>query len=389
MSDEGRLLEGHSYARLTTFRKSGEPVSTPVWFALAHERVYVFTDVLSGKVRRIRNDPRVMLTPSSFRGHPRGEEVRAEARILDPAEHETADRVLREKYGWRYRLAQAVIGFLGLSARRAFLELRPVAGETGVSSRPRYSDITVRDRNPVKSYVQRRRLRDALSVLDDLDEGFAGELLDFGAGGGELTRIVAGRFPRARVFCYEPAPDLLEEARQNLSGIENVVLVPSLEELEGMRFRYVFCLEVFEHLPRRESVRAIRAINRLLARGGTAVVGVPNELFLPALIKGLFRMTRRYGAFDARPGNVLRAAVGRPPAKRPVREITAGLPYHFHHTGFDHRELRRTLSETFEVERQFASPVGGELLGTEVYLVLKKRGRDSRRAGPRSTPPRG
>jgi hypothetical protein len=33
--------------------------------------------------------------------------------------------------------------------------------------------------------------------------------------------------------------------------------------------------------------------------------------------------------------------------------------------------------------------VGGELLGTEVYLVLKKRDRDSRRAGPRSTPPTG
>ena len=374
MNDEGRLLEGHSYARLTTFRKSGEPVSTPVWFALVDERVYVFTDVESGKARRIRNDPRVMLAPSGFRGRPRGESFRAEARILDQAEHETADRALRAKYGWRYRMAQAVISLLGLSARRAFLELRPVAGETGVSSRPpRYSDITVRDRNPVKSYLQRRRLRDALSVLGDLDEGFAGKLLDFGAGSGELTRIVAARFPRAEAYCYEPAPDLLEEARQNLSGLGNVVLVPSLQELEGMRFRYVFCLEVFEHLPRRETVRAIRAINRHLARGGTAVVGVPNELFLPALIKGLFRMTRRYGAFDARPGNVLRAAVGRPPGKRPVREITAGLPYHFHHTGFDHRELRRTLSETFEVERQFASPVGGELLGTEVYLVLRKR----------------
>ena len=77
--------------------------------------------------------------------------------------------------------------------------------------------------------------------------------------------------------------------------------------------------------------------------------------------------------YSARPGNVLRAAAGRPPKRRPVREITAGLPYHFHHTGFDHRELRRTLSETFEVERQFASPVGGELLGTEIYLVLRKR----------------
>jgi len=97
MSDEGRLLEGPSYARLTTFRKCGEPVSTPVWFALVDERVYVFTDVESGKVRRIRNDPRAALAPSGFRGRPRGEGVRAEARILDPAEHETADRALREK----------------------------------------------------------------------------------------------------------------------------------------------------------------------------------------------------------------------------------------------------------------------------------------------------
>jgi PPOX class probable F420-dependent enzyme len=379
MSDEGRsfgVLEGHSYARLTTFRESGEPVSTPVWFAPGPDCVQVFTDVRSGKVRRIRNDPRVALAPSDFRGRPRGEEVRAEARIMAGAEHETADRALREKYGWRYRLAQSVISLLGLSGRRAFLELRPVAGvvrETGPSRPPRYSDITVHDRNPVKSYLQRRRLRDALSVLDGLDEGFGGKLLDFGGGSGELTRIIAGRFPRAEAYCYEPAPDFLEEARQNLSGLENVVLVPSLEKLEGMRFRYVFCLEVFEHLPRRETVRAIRAINRLLTREGTAVVGVPNELFLPALFKGLFRMTRRYGAFDARPGNVLRAAVGHPPGKRPVREITAGLPYHFHHTGFDHRKLRRTLSETFEVERQFASPVGGVLLGTEIYLVLKKR----------------
>ena len=390
MDDEGRLfetLEGHQYARLTTYRESGEPVPTPVWFALVDGRVYVFTDILSGKAKRIYNDPRVTLAPSGFRGRPRGEEVRAEARVLDPTEHAAADRALRDKYGRRYRLAQAVIRLLGLSSRRAFLELRPAVGKTGASQPSRYSGITVHDRNPVKSYLQRRRLRDALSVLDGLEEGFAGRLLDFGGGSGELSRIIAGRFPRAEVYCYEPSPDLLEEARQNLSGFENVVFVPSLEKLEGTKFRYVFCLEVFEHLPRRETVRAIRAINRHLARDGTAVVGVPNELFLPALVKGLFRMTRRYGSFDARPGNVLKAAMGRPPKRRPRREITPGLPYHFHHTGFDHRELRRTLSETFEIERQFASPVGRELLGTEVYLILKKR-RGSR-PEPGSAPPAG
>jgi uncharacterized protein len=118
-------LEGHQYARLTTHRENGEPVPTPVWFALADGHVYVFTDLESGKVRRIRNDPRVTLVPSSFGGRPRGEETRAEARVLDPAGHARADRALREKYGWRYRTALAVVRLLGKSARQAFLELRP------------------------------------------------------------------------------------------------------------------------------------------------------------------------------------------------------------------------------------------------------------------------
>jgi SAM-dependent methyltransferase len=240
------------------------------------------------------------------------------------------------------------------------------------NGRRSYSEITVRAKNPVKSYLQRRRLRDALSVLDDLGEHFPGKLLDFGAGNGELTRRIAERFPRAEVFCYEPVPGLFEEARQNLSGLDNVILVSSLEELKRLRFRYVFCLEVFEHLPPRQTVRAIRAIKRLLANRGIAVVGVPNELFLPALLKGLFRMRGRYGAYDARFGNVFRAAIGRPPGKRPMREIAPGLPYHFHHMGFDHRKLRLKLSETFEIVRQFGSPVGSELFSSEIYLVLKR-----------------
>ena len=278
MGEEGRsfgVLEGHEFARLTTYRKGGKPVPTPVWFALAEGRVYVFTDVESGKVKRIRYDPRATLAPSGFRGRPRGEEVRVEARVLGRAEHEVADRALRGKYGWRYRLAQEVYDRLGQSARRAFLELRPVEGGGSAPERPSsYSGITVRDKNPVKSYLQRRRLRDALSVLD---EDFAGKILDFGGGSGELSRILAASFPRAHVFCYEPAPELLEEARWNLSGFENVVLVPSLDKLEGERFRYVFCLEVFEHLPRRETAQTIRAMRGLLARGVPRSSGCPTS----------------------------------------------------------------------------------------------------------------
>ena len=132
----------------------------------------------------------------------------------------------------------------------------------------------------------------------------------------------------------------------------------------------MFCLEVFEHLPPRPAAEALAKIEHLLKDHGTFFVGVPNELFLPALVKGLFRMTRRYGAFDARFGNVLRATIGRPPKRRPVNEIAPGLPYHFHHLGFDYRKLRALLTGTFDLARQFGSPTGinpldlGDLLRT-------------------------
>ncbi len=185
--------------------------------------------------------------------------------------------------------------------------------------------------------------------------------------------MLARRFPNASVVCYEPMPGIFDEASHNLSGLKNVTLVPDRKELRRLTFDHVFCLEVFEHLPRRQTAGTLRTVDRLLKENGIFVVGVPNELFGPALVKGLFRMVRRYGTYDARIGNVLRAAVGRPPAKRPVRMISEGLPYHFHHLGFDHRRLRTQLSETFELVREFGSPIKNQLFSTEVYFVLAKR----------------
>lgn len=110
-------LENHNYLSLTTYRKTGEGVPTPVWFARTGGplggALYVFTDVESGKVKRIRNDPRVTLAPCDIRGRVRGGSIEAEARVLNRLEFEVADRALREKYGWRYRASMAYLRFRG------------------------------------------------------------------------------------------------------------------------------------------------------------------------------------------------------------------------------------------------------------------------------------
>ena len=131
MPAQGRfgVLEGHRYVRLTTYRRSGVAVPTTVWFALLEERAYVFTEHRTGKVKRIRNDPRVTLAPSNFRGRPRGEAIEARARILDGDERGVADRLLREKYGWQYGAYWALMRLLRTPPEHVFPELRPAADE--------------------------------------------------------------------------------------------------------------------------------------------------------------------------------------------------------------------------------------------------------------------
>jgi len=56
------------FVSLTTFRKSGVPVSTAVWIALDGDDLVVTTPATSGKVKRLRNSPRVELRPCDRMG---------------------------------------------------------------------------------------------------------------------------------------------------------------------------------------------------------------------------------------------------------------------------------------------------------------------------------
>ncbi len=118
-------LGGERYVRLSTFRKGGEAVPTPVWFARLGENLYVVTGRNTGKAKRIRNNPDVALAPSDFRGRPKGRDLRAVAGVTDEQRGDAADRALRGKYGWQYRVVEVIEGLLGVVNERVYLELRP------------------------------------------------------------------------------------------------------------------------------------------------------------------------------------------------------------------------------------------------------------------------
>jgi hypothetical protein len=130
---------------------------------------------------------------------------------------------------------------------------------------------------------------------------------------------------------------------------------------------------VLEHLPEERLGSTLGLISGLLARDGVCILEAPNEIFLPALARGAFRMARRYGEFDARLRNVLGASVGRPPRQRPLGEIGPGLPYHFHHLGFDDRRLTPRLRERFAIVDRFGSPwpLLAPRLNFEIYYLLR------------------
>jgi len=89
---------GGKYLSLTSFRRDGSGVATPVWFVADNGQLVVQTDADSYKVKRIRRDPHVRIAVCDARGRLRGEAVDGEARLLPDSERERVERLLAPKY---------------------------------------------------------------------------------------------------------------------------------------------------------------------------------------------------------------------------------------------------------------------------------------------------
>jgi SAM-dependent methyltransferase len=217
--------------------------------------------------------------------------------------------------------------------------------------------------------LQLRRLVHALKLARQTPDPRT--ILDFGAGNGELCKLLRPSYPSTEIYYYEPASNLMEEARRNVGTQFRVDFLSDLNTVKSGSIDLVFCLEVFEHLPLKETIAALDAMARMLSAGGHLIIGVPVEIGFPALYKGLFRMWRRYGAFDANWRNVWNCVAHRPP-KRPLSKI-AGLDYYFHHTGFDYRHLRSVLVERLDIKAASAAPfpIFGAAVNPEIYFWLR------------------
>ena len=123
-------VDRERFISLVTFKRSGDEVATPVWFAADPDdeaRLWVYTNTTSGKAKRVRANGKARIAPCTASGRVTGAfvEVRAREASRDGArdDFERGWRVLMRRYGWQM---QAVVGFSRLGrayGQRTVIEL--------------------------------------------------------------------------------------------------------------------------------------------------------------------------------------------------------------------------------------------------------------------------
>ena len=86
------------YLSITSFKRDGSGVATPVWFVQEGGRLLIQTDADSGKVKRIRRNPRVLVAPCTATGRLLADPLPAQAELLPDAEVGRVERLLAAKY---------------------------------------------------------------------------------------------------------------------------------------------------------------------------------------------------------------------------------------------------------------------------------------------------
>jgi PPOX class probable F420-dependent enzyme len=128
-------LAAASYVALTSYRRDGTPVATPVWVVGDGDALAVWTPRSTYKVKRIRRDPAVTVAPCTFRGEPLGPAVAGRAEVMSDTDSDRVRSLIKRKYGvmgWLTvtgsRLRRGATGTVGIR-----VDLAPGASSEGAS----------------------------------------------------------------------------------------------------------------------------------------------------------------------------------------------------------------------------------------------------------------
>ena len=116
-------LEERRHCLVVTYRRDGTSVATPVWFGLERDRLYFRAEAASGKAKRVRANPAVLVAPCTMRGRPLGPPMAGVARIVEgDGARAGAEAAIQGAYGLGRRLYERWFTL----PEGVYVEVRPV-----------------------------------------------------------------------------------------------------------------------------------------------------------------------------------------------------------------------------------------------------------------------
>lgn len=123
MATPRNALHRAPYMLLSTRKRDGRFVPTPVWCAGDATTLYMFSAGDAGKVKRLRNFSECRVAPCTLTGKPLEDGQDATATLIDGDDAARAHRALVAKYGWQMRLLDIGASLAGRKKTRAFIRV--------------------------------------------------------------------------------------------------------------------------------------------------------------------------------------------------------------------------------------------------------------------------
>lgn len=221
----------------------------------------------------------------------------------------------------------------------------------------------------IKRYLHQKRFIDALRVLNLKKHDL---FLDYGCGDGYLLLMASKFIPPERLFGFEPAENMFQQAIERLTGT-GITVVSNLDDLTYKTFTKISCLETCEHLSDEKLDELLKNISSLLDDYGELKVSVPIEIGFPALLKNTFRFAHNRHYDNLSLGNYVKTFLGLPVARNHSQKLE-NVEYIFSHIGFDYRKFPSQISNYLKTESRLCSPFPflGPMLNNTIYYTCTK-----------------
>ena len=224
----------------------------------------------------------------------------------------------------------------------------------------KYSKLTTNSNNFIKKFSHLQRF----NICKDIIKKYQFKnFLDYGAGDGQLIKLLSKDYKNFVFHLYEPDKKMLLQIKKNLREIKKKIFY-NRKKLKNAYYDIICINEVFEHLNQSEINETIKILKKIIKKKGTIVISVPIEVGLGGFLKNLIRVLIKQKHANTNFVNIIKSLLFLE-VKRP------NLKYNPSHIGFNYINFIKILKKhKLNITKIRYSPFGifYGLINSQVYM---------------------